>query len=245
MKTKTEKILVYIAIIVTSIFFGLFFTVIVSAGTTTLNQDMNLSIGDCWNDKQITEINELTITWIKGCDSNNNIAIVTPPETESSPLSNIDSIQEVHFCNSIEGNGDHALIVYGNNLFSDEYMIDWAYWVYDDIQTRTPYNEFAYSLYFEKNEGDCNFGDYSDIRLGIKDIGYYFGLSWFNGADINRIWFNDDLSNEKWDFLLHHEAAHIFLKSGHTNNGGILDKDGGDGEYNLEQINTIRENLNG
>ena len=35
----------------------------------------------------------------------------------------------------------------------------------------------------------------------------------------------------------------ICLKFGHTNNGGIMDKDGGNQKYSESQIQTIRGNL--
>jgi hypothetical protein len=225
---------------------------IISAGQTTLNQDMNLKVGDCWNDKSITNVEGLTLTWKKGCYSQENpyttaegVKIEESSKVTPKVILEKDSnlSPDTNFCNLIQGDGDHNIIVYGNNLFSDDYMIDWGNWVYNDIQTRTPYNEFTYSLYFEKNQGDCGFNSYSDVEMGISDLGTYYGLSWFNGISTSKIWFDDSLENKKWDFLLFHELAHVFVQSDHTLDNSILSKDGGDGQYDGQEINTIRRNL--
>ena len=203
------------------------------------------------NQKTITQINGLKLTWIKGCNYTEQIKNdssdspnensqetqnITGEENKSGQMPvNVDN--QSAQCKLIKGTG-HKIIVRPE-------LLDWGNWIYDTLYNTSPYNEFNWSLYTEKNEGDCT-GNYSDTRFVIEPINSK-GLSWFDGSSINKVWFNSNLEqrgyNFKWNFLLFHELGHIFLKNGHTNNGGIMDLDGGNAEYNEEQINIIRSNL--
>lgn len=243
---------------ITSIIILLLSIGLLQAGTTTMNRKMNLKIGDCWNNKQITEVNGFTITWIKGCTQQiKNESSDSPNENSQEtqntagegnksgqmPVSVDNHSAEIHFCNKLDGNGNHNLIITSNNQFSDEYMIDWGKWIFNEIKTEKPFDEFEYTLYFEKKEGDCNFGKYTDVRFTITDLVYAKGMSWWNEISVSKIWFDDSLDNKKWHFLLFHELAHIFLKSGHLNDGSILEQLGGDGKFRDYQIEIIRRNL--
>jgi hypothetical protein len=241
---KKINLIIALAIILSSITF-------VSAGTTTLSRDMHLSIGDCWNDEKITSINGLTFTWEKGC----NKTEILLPENETNITNNTTEETNIteplpplidHYCNLVKGDGIHNIIVTGNEFYNETFMIDFGNWVYETLNQEAPYNEFSWELYYENKEGDCNFGNYSDFRITIGTINYK-GLSWFDGSSINRVWFSKDLPAEgrefKWTFLLKHELGHIFTKSGHTNDGSIMDVNGGDAKYRDYQLEIIRSNL--
>jgi hypothetical protein len=252
-KIKNKSLLIIIGI---CLMLGL-----VSAGTTTMNKNLNLKVGDCWNQKKITQIDGLKITWIKGCNNSwktNNTQQIKNDSSDS-PNENYQETrkmtgeehksgqmpvdldnQSAETCIKIKGDGNHNLIISSSKYFSEKHMIDWGKWIFDEIKTEKPYDEFEYTLYFEKKEGDC-IGDNKDVRFGIIEVGG-MGLSYWGGS-VKYVWFDKDLANMKWHFLLFHELGHCFTEYGHTEDNSIMDRLGGDGKFRDYQIETIRNNL--
>lgn len=138
-----------------------------------------------------------------------------------------------------------------NNIFlsNDEVMPDYGYWVLEMLKTKAPYSEYTFNLYKESPKGGCEKTIASrvrDIRISFEDIPgspYGWGIPPRNGKagefiiDIYK-------SVRKWDFLLFHELGHIFTRRNHTNDGSIMDANGGNRQYTEAQIKVIRENLN-
>lgn len=204
---------------------------LVTAGTTSFSVNPNLNVGDCWNSKTVKsiEITDLgyTLEWERGCLNISNSTEEIPEE--------IIPIQE-ESCEKIY-DGEIKIIVYGDK----EEMIDFGKWVYNEMQTESPFNEFTYSLYYENEEGNCN-GTKRDFRIGFGDINS-IGLAYWDDVNPGHIWIRNSYSNKKWHFLLFHELLHIYLKSGHSLDNSIMDKDGGSGKIFEYQIEIARENL--
>ena len=148
-------------------------------------------------------------------------------------------------CKLINGTGSNQInvFVYGDNQAQ---MEDWGQWIYSMLLQRTPYNEYTFNLYYEKTQGSC-----SNIRHSSKDFDASLatwvpaiGYSSFDRVTINHIWFNPArTSNLKWEFLLFHELGHDYARMGHSNDGSIMDANGGDAQYRDYQIKTIRNSL--
>jgi hypothetical protein len=217
----------------------------INATTITLNRDINLSIGDCWNDKLITNIDGLTLTVEKGCNKSiSNDTLLNETITNKTEINNI----SINNCRKIKGNGIHNIIV-SKSLFKDEeFMLDFGNWVYNTLNSETPYIETTWNLYYENIEGDCKFDRYSDFRIKIAEINS-LGWSEFNGININKITFSKDLEIKgysfKWRFLLLHELTHSFAIMGHVEDGSIMSMMGGNSQLNEEQIDRVRQSLNG
>jgi hypothetical protein len=204
---------------------------IISAGTTTFNQPQNFTIGECWRNRQITEINEYTdlgytIYWIRGCEIKNETPVI--PEVK---------------CEKISGDGNINIFVY-SDFYGKDRMIGFGNWVLITLNNETPFNETTYTLYYEKDKFACRESvneKQMDFRIGT---GYAWGhRAWgepgHDGQAGDVIFYN----YEEWRFLLMHELAHVYTGLGHTEDGSILDLDGGNQEYNKMEINLIRNNL--
>jgi len=215
---------------------------LVSAGKTTFNQAQNFTIGDCWNDRTITEINEFdsigyTIYWKRGCiienTSEDNITPIIIPEIK---------------CEKISGDGNINVFVYGGSYDKDK-MIEFGEWVITTLKNEIPFNETTYTLYYEKDKYACRGvvnEKQRDFRIGI---GYAWGYrGWgeqgYDGKAGEVIFYN----YEMWRFLLMHELGHVYGLAhdedyGITSNFSIMSINGGDQEFREWQIKKIRENL--
>lgn len=146
-----------------------------------------------------------------------------------------------------DGNGQVNIFVYGGN---ENEMKNWAKWIYTELPSESPYNEFSYNVYYEANQYDCNS---LGIRRSTKDFDAGWA-SWFtaigmsNWGDTNHIWFNPVRGRAGFfpndHFLLFHELGHCYTSGGHTNDGSIMDyRLGGDGKYRDYQRVSIRSKL--
>jgi len=195
---------------------------LVSAGSSGYNKKPNFEVGDCVNGNTITSISfsqnmrSYQVRWDKGCK----------------------------ICESIISGGKFDVVVFGENRTE---MITEGKWIYSQLMNQEPYNEFKWNVYYEKKSGDCNkiLGK-NDFRFSFGSIGTYYGwTSWKDSTSYGEITFNKNYKSKvsQWTFLIYHEMGHYYLQRGHTNDGSIMDANGGDHVYHGYQIKAIRERL--
>lgn len=226
----------------------------VSAGTTSFNSKMDIQVGDCWNGKLITGagetgLNGYTITWVKGCDSQDNIeGVGNKGETESNkvdstPIASTTSPPDTQDDLNLfyGGKGDVNIFFYNESYFDFSQLMNYFQWIISEMGTEKPFNEFTYNGYYEEVKGSGNSIKRSnDVSIGLGDA---YGHAGWGDPAINEVEFNQNLGLDRWHFLLFHELGHIYTKWGHTNDGSMMDANGGDGKFRDYQIDTIRSNL--
>ncbi|MFA5857310.1 MAG: hypothetical protein WC867_08155 [Candidatus Pacearchaeota archaeon] len=197
---------------------------LVFAGTTSFNNDPGLKEGDLWNNKIIEKIEfdgeRYIATWKR--------------------ISEIDDSG----CHLIYGgNNDINMFFYSENGHDEDEIKNFGKWVIREMRTEKPYKEFNYNGFYEEEKYACRDQineRQKDVRIGFGNTRGYraWGSEGING-NAGEVIFE---RYEKWHFLLFHELGHAY-GFGHTNDGSIMDSDGGDHEYRDYQIDEIRNRL--
>ncbi len=149
-------------------------------------------------------------------------------------------------CKLLAGTGNNQINMI---TYNDQDYQDWGFWIVGELEKQTPYNEFTYNLYRESIKLACDKTlqvEMRDTRFGIEDLPGSlrgWGQPGRKGVPGNMI-YDINEKNVKWWFLLFHEMGHIYTHAGHSNDGSIMDANGGDSKYRDYQIQKIRYYLN-
>lgn len=157
------------------------------------------------------------------------------------------SCSETSKCKLVKGTGTGNINIF---LYNTIFYPDYSDWLLQQLNNQTPYNEFTYNIYLESEKGACS----NYIKTKQNDFRMSFdyaegALGWGDPSETSRygigdLIFEKYMPDKKWKFLLFHELGHIYTHAGHTCDGSIMDKNGGNQKYTQQQINLIRKNLN-
>jgi len=223
----------------------------IDSGTVTIAKckgDYKPSIKTCSSDgsKFFTtdKLGTLTTTYCCSCKYSRCVAgcapvkppVITPPPSP---------------CKLLSGPGKTDNKEINIFIYNDASDKEYYKWVLSEYSSRAPFNKITWNVYHEDTKYACRniiTQRGKDIRIGFDYISwcpncYGWGQPPAGTGQPGELTFSTWNPNKHWSFLLFHESGHIYTRWGHSNDGSIMDANGGDGQFRQYQVDWIYKNM--